>query len=69
MVVVFVAALLLPVVNEVPDDFPAVVLWKFRIASLGAQLIMWTTIGLVFGALTERALLGKRGLRLRTATV
>jgi predicted cobalt transporter CbtA len=31
------------------------VLWQFRIASLGAQLIMWGTIGLVFGALTERA--------------
>ena len=69
LIVVLVAALLLPVVNEVPDDFPAVVLWKFRIASLGAQLLMWTTIGLVFGALTERALLGKRALQLRTATV
>ena len=69
VIVVFVAAFLLPVVNEVPDDFPAVVLWKFRIASLGAQLLMWTTIGLVFGALTERALLGKRALRLRTAAV
>jgi predicted cobalt transporter CbtA len=31
------------------------VLWQFRIASMGAQLIMWATIGLVFGAATERA--------------
>ncbi|HEY1749380.1 MAG TPA: CbtA family protein [Xanthobacteraceae bacterium] len=56
LVVVVVAALLLPVVNEVPDEFPAVVLWKFRIASLTAQLIMWATLGLLFGAWTQRAM-------------
>jgi len=50
-----IAALLLPTINEVPDQFPALVLWKFRTASIGAQLIMWTTIGLLFGALTQRA--------------
>jgi predicted cobalt transporter CbtA len=44
----------LPAINEVPEQFPAVVLWQFRIVSMGAQLIMWATIGLVFGALTER---------------
>ena len=55
IVIVAVAALLLPAVNEVPDEFPAVVLWKFRIASLGAQFIMWATLGLLFGALTQRA--------------
>jgi hypothetical protein len=62
--VVVVVALALPAVNEVPEGFPAVVLWQFRIASLGAQAIMWTTIGLCFGALTERAALAERsGLR------
>ena len=55
IVVVAVTALLLPMVNEVPDEFPAVVLWKFRIASVGAQFIMWATLGLLFGALTQRA--------------
>ncbi len=49
------AALALPVVNEVPDQFPAVVLWQFRIAAMGGQLVLWTTLGLAFGALTERA--------------
>ena len=49
------AAWILPGVNEVPDGFPAVVLWQFRVASFGMQLLMWTTIGLVFGAVTERA--------------
>jgi hypothetical protein len=40
VVLVMIAALLLPSINEVPDQFPAVVLWKFRVASLGAQFIM-----------------------------
>lgn len=48
--------LLLPDINEVPDAFSAVVLWRFRLASVGTQLILWTTLGLCFGALTERSL-------------
>ena len=57
--VVFVAIIAgvqigLPTINEVPAAFPAVVLWKFRVAALGMQTIMWTTIGLLFGALVER---------------
>jgi predicted cobalt transporter CbtA len=55
IVLVGIAGLLLPAVNEVPDQFPAVVLWNFRIASIGAQLIMWATLGLFFGALSQRA--------------
>ena len=55
IVLVGIAALLLPAVNEVPDQFPAVVLWNFRIASIGGQLIMWATLGLLFGALSQRA--------------
>jgi predicted cobalt transporter CbtA len=46
--------LLLPTINEVPTEFPAVVLWKFRVASMGAQLIMWGTLGIAFGASVER---------------
>jgi hypothetical protein len=53
---VAVAYVLLPGVNEVPADFPAVVLWRFRLASLGTQAVMWTTFGLLFGYLTERAM-------------
>jgi hypothetical protein len=45
-----------------------VVLWQFRMASLGAQAIMWTVIGLGFGAWVERDFgLAKRGRSLRTA--
>ena len=67
LVVVIAVAAALPDVNEVPDGFPAVVLWQFRIASAGAQLIMWATIGLAFGALTERAAASRSGLRFKTA--
>jgi hypothetical protein len=60
--VVAAAQLVLPVIDEVPDGFPAVVLWKFRIASLGMQFVMWATIGLLFGWLTERATTARLGL-------
>src|ERR1700733_3462492 len=52
LVAVIVAACVLPGINEVPEAFPAVVLWQFRMASFGMQLLMWATIGLLFGALT-----------------
>jgi len=45
----------LPVVNEVPDGFPAVALWKFRMTALGMQAITWAVIGLLFGAMVERS--------------
>jgi predicted cobalt transporter CbtA len=61
LVVVFAAQLLLPSINEVPEQFPAVLLWNFRIASLGTQAVMWTTLGLLFGWLTERAAARQRG--------
>lgn len=38
-----------------PGDFPAGLLWNFRLSSLGTQLVMWTGLGVVFGALCERA--------------
>ncbi len=44
----------LPVVDEVPAGFPANLMWRFRIASLGIQVVMWATLGLLFGWLTER---------------
>ncbi|MPZ59466.1 MAG: hypothetical protein GEU91_23895 [Rhizobiales bacterium] len=51
----------LPSVDEVPDRFSAVVLWRFRVASLGMHTVLWTTIGLLFGALTERGLTARFG--------
>jgi predicted cobalt transporter CbtA len=45
----------MPAIDEVPAAFPAVLLWEFRVAALGMQVIMWTTIGLLFGAMVERS--------------
>jgi predicted cobalt transporter CbtA len=54
LVVVTVAYLLLPTINEVPGTFPAVLLFKFRIASAGTQTVLWTVLGLTFAGLLDR---------------
>jgi predicted cobalt transporter CbtA len=54
--IIVIAQLVLPDVNEVPAEFPAVVLWKFRMASFGLQALMWVTLGVLFGWLAERRL-------------
>ncbi|MDX1871206.1 CbtA family protein [Mycolicibacterium sp. 120266] len=76
MAVVF---LVLPAIHEVPGPitdaggtivfpgFAAEDLYQFRLYSLGTQVVMWVTIGLVFGALASRLLEGKRAQR--TVTV
>jgi hypothetical protein len=68
--VVLVGAVMwmLPAVDEVPAAFPATLLWQFRTVSLGGHLLLLGTLGLVFGALTERpvdltTLLRRGGLR------
>ena len=54
--IVAIADILLPAIDEVPEKFPAALLWNFRVAALGMQLIMWAALGLLFGALSERSL-------------
>jgi predicted cobalt transporter CbtA len=44
----------LPEIDEVPAGFPVALLWRFRIAALEIQAVLWTTLGLLFGWLTER---------------
>jgi predicted cobalt transporter CbtA len=51
--VAVVSYVVMPGVNEVPAGFPPTVLWQFRLAALGTQVVLWTTLGLVFGALTQ----------------
>lgn len=58
---VFVVAIsllqaVLPTINEVPRNFPAVVLWDFRVAALGTQAVLWIAIGTVFGVFANRLL-------------
>lgn len=46
----------LPVINEVPTDFPATLLWRFRVSALAMQITLWAGFGLAFGELAERLL-------------
>ncbi|KGM30737.1 CbtA family protein [Inquilinus limosus] len=62
--IIAIAQVALPAVNEVPEGFPADLLWQFRIASLGMHAVLWTTIGLAFGALAERSFARRGGGRL-----
>jgi predicted cobalt transporter CbtA len=71
LVAIAVVMVLLPTVDETPQPlrdaagaiiypgFPADVLYEFRLLSLGTQLVLWATIGLVFATLAGR-LLGER---------
>jgi hypothetical protein len=61
LVVITVAMFILPSVNEVPAAFSATTLWKFRLASLGVEAVLWTALGLIFGVFAERQLFS-RGL-------
>jgi hypothetical protein len=45
---------LLPPINEVPENYSALVLWQFRITSIGMHVLLWSAIGIIFGILAER---------------
>jgi predicted cobalt transporter CbtA len=72
IVAVAVVMLILPTIDETPgplrdnagaiiyEGFPADVLYQFRVFSLGTQVVLWATIGLVFAALASRFLDEKR---------
>ncbi|MEU3624492.1 hypothetical protein BS329_29860 [Amycolatopsis coloradensis] len=59
VVLIAVAAALLPSIDEVPGGFPGSTLWSFRLASVGTQLVLWTVLGLTFGTLAEKVLARK----------
>lgn len=69
LVLMIIVGLTLPRIDEVPAQFPASLLWQFRITSLAAQLILWTVLGLGFGAIAEAVILdrGRRRLHARPA--
>ena len=54
LVVAVGAIALLPTYNEVPADFPAIVLYEFRRASLITQLALWGSIAVILGELLHR---------------
>jgi hypothetical protein len=57
--IVAAAELILPAVHETPAGFSADVLWRFRLASLGINATIWTTLGLGFGYAAERLLVSR----------
>ena len=44
----------LPDFDEVPPGFPVMLMWKFRIAALEIQMLLWGVLGFAFGWLTDR---------------
>jgi hypothetical protein len=80
LVAVFVVMLILPTISETPgpivDDagvivfpgFPAIDMYEFRLYTFTTQLIIWTTIGLVFAALISKMLDGRRNAAEATVT-
>jgi predicted cobalt transporter CbtA len=68
LVAIAAVMVLMPTVDETPGPlrdasgalvypgFPADVLYEFRLLSLGTQLVLWATIGLVFATLAGRLL-------------
>lgn len=59
LVTVVAAGIALPSINEIPPDFPATALWRFREASVGVQAVLWATVGLVFGHVAQRVMTGQ----------
>lgn len=60
------AGLALPGIHEVPGNFPATTLWRFREASVGMQATIWTTLGLLFGYCAQRVMTGRALVPIRS---
>jgi hypothetical protein len=56
IVAIAVVMVALPTIDETPNDFPADVLYEFRLYSLGTQFVLWTVIGVVFASMVARLL-------------
>lgn len=52
---VALAYIVMSPVNEIPGDFPANDLWRFRTAAIGLQAVLWLTIGVANGVLARMA--------------
>jgi uncharacterized membrane protein YagU involved in acid resistance len=68
VVVIGIVMVLLPTIAETPADFPATGLYDFRLASFAGQLVLWAALGLIFGALVERAGLDSRSPEVRAGS-
>jgi len=64
LVFIAIVQLAMPPINEVPENFSADVLWRFRITSVGIHVILWAVIGLAFGVFAEKRVGHPSSLRL-----
>ncbi|WP_189038588.1 CbtA family protein [Streptomyces daqingensis] len=53
-----IAYAFLPSLSELPEHFPALLLWRFRLSALAVQLVLWTAYGLTFAHFAQRLLAG-----------
>lgn len=53
--IVAIVCIELPAVGGTADRFPPDLLWNFRLTSLGVQVILWASLGLIFGIGVRRA--------------
>jgi predicted cobalt transporter CbtA len=54
VIVIATATHFLPNFDEVPAGFPVTLMWKFRVAALEMQLLLWGVLGFFFGWLADR---------------
>jgi hypothetical protein len=62
IVLIAIGQLLMPALEETPKGFQAPVIWHFRVATVGIHTVLWTSLGLGFGAVAER-MLSRRAVR------
>jgi hypothetical protein len=63
VVAVAIVMLVLPTIDETPGDFPADVLYEFRLYSLGTQLVLWAIIAVAFGSMCNDCSVSQSGRR------
>lgn len=62
LVISVIALAVMPRYDEVPADFPASLLYEFRLSSLVTQAVLWGVMGVVLGELSHRLYVSRAGL-------
>jgi predicted cobalt transporter CbtA len=59
VIAIATASHFMPNFDEIPAGFPAALMWKFRVAALEMQLLLWSVLGFFFGWLVEPKMLSR----------
>ena len=59
-VVMAAVAHFLPEFDEVPAGFPVALMWRFRVAALEMQVLLWGSLGFLFGWFVDRDIRARR---------